>query len=108
MRATCPTHTHARTHARTHCLTHAHAHARAHTRAQHTHHTHSPQALEERVGGILMRIERELDDAEKTIGERLHVIDLDNDGLISPEELEEVIRGRSGAQIWGLGFIFRV
>ena len=75
--------------------------ARACARAQHTHHTHSPQALEERVGGILMRIERELDDAEKTIGERLHVIDLDNDGLISPEELEEVIRGA----IWGLGLV---
>ncbi len=49
-----------------------------------------PQALEERVGGILMRIEAELDDAEQTIGERLHVIDLDNDGLISRSELQEV------------------
>ena len=37
-----------------------------------------------------MRIERELDAAEATIGERLHVIDLDNDGIISKEELEEV------------------
>lgn len=42
------------------------------------------------MGGILMRLEKELDDAEKTIGERLHVIDLDNDGLISKAELEEV------------------
>lgn len=54
-------------------------------------HLRSPlQALEERVGGILMRLEQELDDVEKTIGERLHVIDLDNDGLISKEELEQV------------------
>ena len=50
------------------------------------------QALEERVGGILMRIEAELDDAERTIGERLHVIDLDNDGLISRGELEAALR----------------
>lgn len=42
------------------------------------------------MGGILMRLEQELDDVEKTIGERLHVIDLDNDGLISKEELEQV------------------
>ncbi|KIY93126.1 hypothetical protein MNEG_14838 [Monoraphidium neglectum] len=52
----------------------------------------APLALEERVGGILMRIEQELDDAEKTIGERLHVIDLDNDGLISKGELQEALR----------------
>jgi len=39
-----------------------------------------------------MRIEAELDDAEKTIGERLHVIDLDNDGLISESELQEALR----------------
>jgi hypothetical protein len=53
----------------------------------------NPQALEERVSGILMRIEAELDDAEQAIGERLHVIDLDNDGLISKEELQEVRGG---------------
>jgi Ca2+-binding EF-hand superfamily protein len=49
-----------------------------------------------------MRIEAELDDAEKTIGERLHVIDLDNDGLISKDELKEVglSGGRSGAGGW--------
>ncbi|KAI8468150.1 MAG: LETM1-domain-containing protein [Monoraphidium minutum] len=52
----------------------------------------APLALEERVGGILTRIEKELDDAERAIGERLHVIDLDNDGLISKSELTEALR----------------
>ena len=51
--------------------------------------TQKNQALEERVGGILMRIEAELDDAEKMIGEKLHVIDLDGDGLISRGELQQ-------------------
>jgi LETM1 and EF-hand domain-containing protein 1 len=52
----------------------------------------APERLEERVSGILMRIEQELDAAEKQIGSNLHVLDLDNDGLISKEELDQALR----------------
>ena len=44
--------------------------------------------LAAKVGGILERIEAELDDVDARIGERLHVLDMDNDGLISKGELE--------------------
>lgn len=43
--------------------------------------------LEERVSGILKRVEKELDDADTKIGSKLRVLDLDNDGIISMEEL---------------------
>jgi LETM1 and EF-hand domain-containing protein 1 len=43
--------------------------------------------LEERVSGILKRVERELDDADQKIGSKLRVLDMDNDGVISLEEL---------------------
>ena len=52
----------------------------------------APQRLEERVSGILLRIEKELDQAEQAIGSNMHVIDLDNDGLISRKELEQAMR----------------
>lgn len=45
------------------------------------------KALEERVAGILSRVERELDDADTKIGDRMRLLDLDNDGIISLEEL---------------------
>lgn len=43
--------------------------------------------LEERVTGILKRVEKELDDADQKIGSKLRVLDMDNDGVISMEEL---------------------
>jgi LETM1 and EF-hand domain-containing protein 1 len=43
--------------------------------------------LEERVSGILKRVEKELDDADQKIGSKLRVLDMDNDGVISMEEL---------------------
>ncbi|WIA07926.1 hypothetical protein OEZ85_007404 [Tetradesmus obliquus] len=52
----------------------------------------APRRLEERVNGILLRLEKELDQAEEAIGERLHVLDLDNDGLISAAELSDALR----------------
>jgi Ca2+-binding EF-hand superfamily protein len=52
----------------------------------------APQRLEERVNGILLRIEKELDQAEQSIGSSMHVIDLDNDGLISKDELARAMR----------------
>jgi LETM1 and EF-hand domain-containing protein 1 len=33
------------------------------------------------------RIEKELDDAERTIGLKMHVLDTDNDGIITRQEL---------------------
>ncbi|PRW58330.1 LETM1 and EF-hand domain-containing mitochondrial [Chlorella sorokiniana] len=43
--------------------------------------------LEDRVAGILARVERELDDAETKIGDKLKVLDTDRDGVISTQEL---------------------
>jgi len=45
------------------------------------------QRLENRVTGILKRVEKELDDADLKIGTKLRVLDMDNDGVISMEEL---------------------
>ncbi len=39
--------------------------------------------LEERVTGILKRLKTELDDADQKIDSKLHVLDIDNDGVIS-------------------------
>lgn len=41
------------------------------------------QRLEARVGGMLRRVERELDEVESKIGSKLRVLDLDNDGVVS-------------------------
>lgn len=38
--------------------------------------------LADKVSGILSRIEAELDAVDKKIGERMHILDLDNDGLV--------------------------
>lgn len=43
--------------------------------------------LSNNVSNILARLEGELDSVDSTIGESMHVLDLDNDGLISREEL---------------------
>lgn len=39
--------------------------------------------LADKVSGILTRIEHELDAVDEKIGERMHILDLDNDGLVS-------------------------
>ena len=40
--------------------------------------------LADRVTGILSRIEEELDHVDTRIGESMHVLDADNDGLVLP------------------------
>ena len=47
--------------------------------------------LSGRVPAILARIERELDAVDARIGERMHVLDQDNDGVISEEELKRAL-----------------
>ncbi|KAL4859684.1 Mitochondrial proton/calcium exchanger protein [Chlorella vulgaris] len=47
--------------------------------------------LEDRVAGILQRVERELDDAETKIGDKLRVLDLDCDGVVSVAELSSAM-----------------
>jgi len=44
--------------------------------------------LEDRIGSILKRVERDLDDVEKKIGDKFKLLDTDNDGIISQEELQ--------------------
>ncbi|GAB4818097.1 hypothetical protein N2152v2_005143 [Parachlorella kessleri] len=44
--------------------------------------------LADRVSGILQRIEKELDDADSKIGDSMRVLDLDNDGIITTDELQ--------------------
>lgn len=56
------------------------------------HELFAPRRLEERVNGILLRLEKELDQAEAAIGERLHVLDMDNDGLITAKELTDALQ----------------
>jgi LETM1 and EF-hand domain-containing protein 1, mitochondrial len=55
------------------------------------------RALEERVSGILHRIEKELDEADRAIGGSMHVIDADGDGLISRDELQQALRFLKGS-----------
>lgn len=38
--------------------------------------------LADKVTGILERIEKELDSVESKIGEAMHVLDTDNDGIV--------------------------
>lgn len=40
------------------------------------------QRLADKVTSILDRIERELDEADSNIGQAMHLVDLDNDGLV--------------------------
>ncbi|CAD7705180.1 unnamed protein product [Ostreobium quekettii] len=54
--------------------------------------------LEGKVSSILHKIEKELDDVDSQIGEKLHLLDKDDDGLISREELETAL-GFLGQQL---------
>ncbi|KFM25310.1 LETM1 and EF-hand domain-containing protein 1, mitochondrial [Auxenochlorella protothecoides] len=47
--------------------------------------------LADKVASILGRVEAELDAADAHIGNRLHVLDLDQDGVISVEELQTAL-----------------
>ena len=40
------------------------------------------QRLADKVTNILDRIEMELDEADSNIGQAMHLVDLDNDGLV--------------------------
>lgn len=42
------------------------------------------QRLADKVTSILDRIEMELDEADSNIGQAMHLVDLDNDGLVRP------------------------
>lgn len=44
--------------------------------------------LEDRIGLILKRVEKDLDDVESKIGNKFKLLDTDNDGIISQEELK--------------------
>uniref|UniRef100_A0A7S0S1J7 Mitochondrial proton/calcium exchanger protein n=1 Tax=Chlamydomonas leiostraca TaxID=1034604 RepID=A0A7S0S1J7_9CHLO len=50
-----------------------------------------PSRLSDRVSRMLTSIEKELDQAELKIGSRLHMLDTDQDGLISPDELANAV-----------------
>ena len=47
--------------------------------------------LADKVSGILSRIEAELDAVDEKIGERMHILDLDNDGLVNPHTWKQAI-----------------
>lgn len=42
------------------------------------------QRLADKVSSILDRIEMELDEADSNIGQSMHMLDLDGDGLVNP------------------------
>jgi hypothetical protein len=50
------------------------------------------QHVSDRVKKMLIRIESDLDKAEEHIGEKLHLLDTDNDGVISKKELEDALK----------------
>ena len=50
-----------------------------------------PKKLNDRVSKMLKEIELELDNAELSIGNRMHVLDTDRDGIISQQELEQAL-----------------
>ncbi len=43
-----------------------------------------PKRLASKVTTILQRIEKELDTVDMRIGDAMHILDADNDGLVSP------------------------
>ena len=47
--------------------------------------------LEQRVEGILKRVEREIDEADTKIGDKLKVLDRDGDGIIGLDELQSAL-----------------
>ena len=49
------------------------------------------QQVSDRVQKMLIRIEEDLDKAEAAIGGRLHLLDKDNDGVISRSELQQAL-----------------
>lgn len=55
-------------------------------------HAGAPKQLADRVSRMLSSIEKELDTVELSIGKSMHILDTDNDGIISPEELEHAVR----------------
>ena len=48
--------------------------------------------VSDRVQTMLMRIEADLDRAESKIGDKLHLLDTDNDGVISKQELQDALK----------------
>ncbi|KAJ9528467.1 hypothetical protein QJQ45_020357 [Haematococcus lacustris] len=55
------------------------------------HESEVPSQLGERVSRMLASIEQELDSVETKIGRRLHVLDTDQDGMVTHEELEQAM-----------------
>ncbi len=51
-----------------------------------------PLKLSNRISSMLQDIEKELDVADEQIGRKLHVIDTDNDGVITPDELATAVQ----------------
>lgn len=51
-----------------------------------------PLKLSNRISSMLQDIEKELDVADEQIGRKLHVIDTDNDGVITPDELSTAVQ----------------
>lgn len=51
--------------------------------------------LRDKVSGILERIEKELDSVESKIGESMHVLDTDNDGMVGAQALQSAMRAGS-------------
>jgi LETM1 and EF-hand domain-containing protein 1 len=52
----------------------------------------APKSLTDRVSKMLHDIEKELDNVEQSIGKKMHLLDTDNDGIISQQELEHAVR----------------
>ncbi|KAG1666318.1 hypothetical protein FOA52_004800 [Chlamydomonas sp. UWO 241] len=52
----------------------------------------APKRLTDRVSKMLHDIEKELDNVEKSIGSKMRLLDIDNDGIISQQELEHAVR----------------
>ena len=56
--------------------------------------------LRDKVSGILERIEKELDSVESKIGESMHVLDTDNDGMVSTQAVQPAIRAGFLMDVW--------
>ena len=50
------------------------------------------QQVSDRVKSMLIRIEADLDKAESRIGKKLHLLDTDDDGVISRAELQDALK----------------
>lgn len=50
------------------------------------------QQVSDRVKSMLIRIEADLDKAESRIGKKLHLLDTDDDGVISRSELQDALK----------------